>query len=61
MPNESAFDEFDEFSQDRRGPKRSDATALRILAEWVAQHVGEDPRTHAMFDREFVVGEVSIA
>ncbi len=37
------------------GLRRTDPTALRIFASWIAQHDGLDPASGAVVDREFVL------
>jgi hypothetical protein len=49
-----SLSEHEEFEQPTE-PKRTDVSALRILAHWVADHDGEDPLTGLVIDRDFVV------
>lgn len=37
------------------------AAPLRVLADWIAQHAGIDPRTGALIDRGFAVMDLSAA
>ena len=48
--------DFDD--DDHREPRRTDASALRILATWIADHDGTDPLTGLVIDREFVLVDV---
>jgi hypothetical protein len=54
MQSSPEYDDFEEHDE----PKRTDASALRILAHWVADHDGEDPSTGLVIDRAFVVVDV---
>ncbi|MDB4964082.1 MAG: hypothetical protein JWP01_4081 [Myxococcales bacterium] len=56
-PSMQPLPDRDEFEDDQE-PKRTDASALRILAHWVADHDGEDPHTGLVIDRDFVVVDV---